>query len=56
MSKEPTESITPRVWQACVVCRRKKIKCDGNDPCRNCSSRDLICEYPGSNDNASSSR
>ncbi|CAG9952688.1 unnamed protein product [Clonostachys rosea f. rosea IK726] len=56
MSKETSESIAPRVWQACVTCRRKKIKCDGNDPCRNCSSRDLICEYPGSNDNASSSR
>ncbi|KAL7766955.1 hypothetical protein ACKLNR_004871 [Fusarium oxysporum f. sp. zingiberi] len=48
--------ITSRVWQACVTCRRKKIKCDGNNPCHNCDSRDLACEYPGSNDNASHSR
>lgn len=47
---------TNRVWQACVACRRKKVKCDGLQPCHNCSSRDASCEYPGSNDNASTSR
>ncbi|RSL64574.1 hypothetical protein CEP53_004012 [Fusarium sp. AF-6] len=56
MSKETTDGVAPRVWQACVTCRRKKIKCDGNNPCHNCGSRHLTCEYPGSNDNASSSR
>ncbi|KAF4466034.1 Zn(II)2Cys6 transcription factor [Fusarium albosuccineum] len=56
MSKESADGVAPRVWQACVTCRRKKIKCDGNIPCHNCCSRDLMCEYPGSNDNASSSR
>ncbi|KAJ4229002.1 hypothetical protein NW759_003723 [Fusarium solani] len=56
MSKEPGDGVAPRVWQACLTCRRKKIKCDGNNPCHNCGSRHLTCEYPGSNDNASSSR
>ncbi|KAL4409672.1 hypothetical protein CABS03_09511 [Colletotrichum abscissum] len=34
------ESTGGRVWQACLACRRKKIKCDGKQPCHNCSSRD----------------
>ncbi|SPO02311.1 uncharacterized protein DNG_04984 [Cephalotrichum gorgonifer] len=46
----------PRVGQACIACRRKKVKCDGKQPCFKCSSRDQACEYPGSRDNASASR
>ncbi|KAH8668463.1 fungal-specific transcription factor domain-containing protein [Xylariales sp. PMI_506] len=55
---EPNDSTASatRVWQACTSCRRKKIKCDGQQPCHHCSSRDAACEYPGSNDNASTSR
>ncbi|KAK1496618.1 hypothetical protein CTAM01_08256 [Colletotrichum tamarilloi] len=45
-----------RVWRACLACRRKKIKCDGKQPCHNCSSRDQSCEFPGTKDNASASR
>ncbi|RDW94073.1 uncharacterized protein DSM5745_01395 [Aspergillus mulundensis] len=32
------------------------IKCDGEDPCHNCQSREQICEFQDSNDNASTSR
>ncbi|KAL4933996.1 MFS transporter [Aspergillus undulatus] len=32
------------------------IKCDGEDPCHNCQSREQICEFQDSNDNASASR
>ncbi|KAF4921621.1 Cutinase transcription factor 1 alpha [Colletotrichum viniferum] len=32
------------------------IKCDGKQPCHNCSSRDQTCEFPGTKDNASASR
>ncbi|KAF2020211.1 hypothetical protein BU24DRAFT_477361 [Aaosphaeria arxii CBS 175.79] len=62
MNREGSDTTASRVWQACVNCRRKKhltvmqIKCDGKDPCHNCSSRELLCDYPGSNDNASNSR
>ncbi|KAF9883412.1 hypothetical protein FE257_003495 [Aspergillus nanangensis] len=56
MGREASDGVAPRVWQACISCRRKKVKCDGNNPCHNCGSRELVCEYPGSNDNASSSR
>ncbi|CAI6014040.1 unnamed protein product [Clonostachys chloroleuca] len=45
-----------RISQACLACRRKKVKCDGQSPCHNCSSRCLTCEYPKTSDNASSSR
>ncbi|KAL2865543.1 transcription factor domain-containing protein [Aspergillus lucknowensis] len=45
-----------RIWKACLSCRRKKIKCDGEDPCHNCQSRDQICEFQDSHDNASASR
>ncbi|KAF0331895.1 fungal specific transcription factor domain-containing protein [Colletotrichum asianum] len=33
-----------------------RIKCDGKQPCHNCSSRDQTCEFPGTKDNASASR
>ncbi|KAL4955653.1 fungal-specific transcription factor domain-containing protein [Aspergillus filifer] len=45
-----------RIWKACLSCRRKKIKCNGEDPCHNCQSREQICEFQDSNDNASASR
>ncbi|OLY77705.1 hypothetical protein AYI68_g8255 [Smittium mucronatum] len=31
---------------SCVVCRQKKVKCDGERPkCRNCSKFDRMCNY-----------
>ncbi|GKZ17791.1 hypothetical protein AbraIFM66951_001085 [Aspergillus brasiliensis] len=45
-----------RIWKACVACRRKKVKCDGEEPCHRCQSRNQKCEYPESNDNAAASR
>ncbi|TDZ19932.1 putative transcriptional regulatory protein [Colletotrichum orbiculare MAFF 240422] len=58
-SAAPSAAYEPaagRVWQACQACRRKKIKCDGKEPCHNCSSRNQPCEFPGTKDNASASR
>lgn len=34
-----------RVNKACVVCRRRKIKCNGVEPCINCESSGLICSF-----------
>ncbi|RAH85563.1 hypothetical protein BO86DRAFT_354211 [Aspergillus japonicus CBS 114.51] len=45
-----------RVWKACFSCRRKKIKCDGEQPCFMCESRNHLCEYPETNDHAANSR
>ncbi|GES62981.1 hypothetical protein ATEIFO6365_0014009700 [Aspergillus terreus] len=35
-----------RVWRACETCRKKKVKCDGSDPCRPCLSYGTQCTYP----------
>ncbi|KAI2621023.1 fungal-specific transcription factor domain-containing protein [Hypomontagnella submonticulosa] len=33
------------VKRACDACHRRKVKCDGINPCRNCSSAQLTCTY-----------
>lgn len=33
------------VKRACDACHRRKVKCDGINPCRNCSSSQLACTY-----------
>lgn len=35
-----------KVTLACIVCRKKKVKCDGVQPsCSRCDSMGLPCEY-----------
>ncbi|KAL5361204.1 hypothetical protein BJX96DRAFT_165733 [Aspergillus floccosus] len=36
-----------RVWRACESCRKKKIKCDGSDPCQCCLDTASECVYAG---------
>ncbi|KAH7152807.1 C6 zinc finger domain-containing protein [Dactylonectria macrodidyma] len=33
------------VKRACDACHRRKVKCDGINPCRNCSAAQLSCTY-----------
>lgn len=33
------------VKRACDACHRRKVKCDGINPCRNCSTAQLSCTY-----------
>ncbi|KAL2263278.1 hypothetical protein VTK26DRAFT_7468 [Humicola hyalothermophila] len=33
------------VKRACDACHRRKVKCDGINPCRNCSASQLACTY-----------
>lgn len=33
------------VKRACDACHRRKVKCDGINPCRNCASSRLSCTY-----------
>lgn len=33
------------VKRACDACHRRKVKCDGLNPCRNCGSAQLSCTY-----------
>lgn len=37
--------MTTAVKRACDACHRRKVKCDGINPCRNCSSANLGCTY-----------
>lgn len=30
---------------ACISCRKKKVKCDGQYPCCQCSIKNLDCQY-----------
>jgi hypothetical protein len=36
---------TTAVKRACDACHRRKVKCDGISPCRNCSASQLSCTY-----------
>lgn len=35
----------PKVKQACDCCHARKIKCDGQNPCNNCTVTELPCTY-----------
>ncbi|KAK1535743.1 hypothetical protein CPAR01_09285 [Colletotrichum paranaense] len=35
----------PYVNQACIECKRKKIKCDGVNPCAACTRNSVTCQY-----------
>lgn len=37
--------MTTAVKRACDACHRRKVKCDGINPCRNCSAAQLSCTY-----------
>jgi hypothetical protein len=37
--------MTTAVKRACDACHRRKVKCDGITPCRNCSASQLACTY-----------
>ncbi|UZJ54374.1 hypothetical protein CBS101457_003694 [Exobasidium rhododendri] len=38
-----------RAATACNFCRGRKLRCDGNAPCRQCARRDLACVFSPSN-------
>lgn len=43
--KKPIDYERVRGSKACTFCSRRKIKCDGNDPCSACHSRSIDCIY-----------
>lgn len=34
-----------KISKACEPCRRRKVRCDGTEPCSNCQSHPLACAY-----------
>lgn len=45
-----------RVAKACATCRKKKIKCNGKNPCDHCKNLSLPCEYPNNKPRKSRSK
>lgn len=39
----PSAALHPR---SCVVCRQRKVKCDRQQPCSNCTRSKCACVYP----------
>ncbi|KAL0084498.1 hypothetical protein F4703DRAFT_1719858, partial [Phycomyces blakesleeanus] len=39
-----------KIVSACSECRRKKTKCNGELPCRNCLKSQVSCIYPSHSD------
>ncbi|CCK73065.1 Stb4p KNAG_0M02120 [Huiozyma naganishii CBS 8797] len=39
------QAVARRVRAACAVCQRRKLKCDGKQPCSRCARTDRICRY-----------
>ncbi|KAK2033093.1 fungal-specific transcription factor domain-containing protein [Colletotrichum zoysiae] len=41
----PQAAVKARSANACNTCRRRKVKCSGEHPCRNCARNNLDCEF-----------
>ncbi|KAL6921554.1 hypothetical protein FSST1_005580 [Fusarium sambucinum] len=44
-SSSPQDETTLKIW-SCVICRRRKIRCDRKDPCSNCVKNKIDCHFP----------
>lgn len=44
--KKPDDYERVRGSKACTFCSRRKIKCDGLEPCSACDARSIQCAYP----------
>ncbi|KAJ7781484.1 fungal-specific transcription factor domain-containing protein [Mycena metata] len=56
-AQKPLQLQRRRVWRACESCRRKKIKCDGQEPtCSQCTSSGSQCTWLQTKDRAALSR
>lgn len=41
-----TPGPAPQHPRSCVVCRQRKVKCDRQQPCSNCTRSACVCVYP----------
>ncbi|EAW12051.1 putative C6 zinc finger domain protein [Aspergillus clavatus NRRL 1] len=44
-SMEPLSSRRQQVFKACDPCRRRKVRCNGQQRCQQCEHLDLLCTY-----------
>ncbi|KAF7318865.1 Zn(2)-C6 fungal-type domain-containing protein [Mycena chlorophos] len=42
---ESSRAKTKRIPRACDMCRRKKRRCDGTEPCGHCQKHNFVCTY-----------
>ncbi|KIY71796.1 hypothetical protein CYLTODRAFT_418512 [Cylindrobasidium torrendii FP15055 ss-10] len=49
-------NVRARVWRACEVCRKRKVKCNGQEPCAYCITSGKVCSFKDINDNAAVAR
>lgn len=40
-----SREVSSRIRKACEECRKRKIKCDGHEPCRGCTERHCPCIF-----------
>lgn len=45
MAAHSGHSLSSRLRRACEECRRRKLKCDGREPCRSCAQRSSPCVF-----------
>lgn len=43
-SSQPSDPVRP-YGGACDTCRRRRVKCDGNQPCQRCMKSNVVCTY-----------
>ncbi|KAL8948181.1 MAG: hypothetical protein Q9222_005606 [Ikaeria aurantiellina] len=43
--QQPSATVTGPQLHSCVTCQRRKVKCDRNDPCSNCTKHRAVCEF-----------
>lgn len=46
VSAQRRHSIPPSHVRSCITCRRRKVKCDKQDPCSHCIRGRIECVYP----------
>lgn len=46
MQTQSMDSVVKRRGFACIHCRKRKVKCSGDEPCVNCEKRNVVCNYP----------
>ncbi|EEU39044.1 uncharacterized protein NECHADRAFT_94408 [Fusarium vanettenii 77-13-4] len=40
-----SQNLCLKIW-SCVICRRRKVRCDRRDPCSNCVKNNIECHFP----------
>ncbi len=42
--------VSKKIERSCIVCHRRKVRCDKRSPCANCTRTGILCVYPSKSD------